>query len=675
MDKKPVTYTWARRPAARIAALFLALLLVCAAAPSLGLSRSTAYADSSTVELQIEGSFIVDSTRQMLESINDLRKNDAWYWNPSDTEKIQVADLSPLSYDYELERVAMQRAAELAIAYSHTRPNGESCFTAYTSAFSWSSKGENIAYGYRSADSVFTAWAEADEPYSGQGHRRNMLNSKFTTVGIGCFECDGILFWAQEFSGTKTNAVSNPLSVPVGIETLTEHIASASIGGQIHLQVGSSVDLSSIGFYVVDAHSPRISVPCHVSADDFRVENTGIARIDNGKLEALQNGETTLTATHGSLSASAIVSVSEDSAIPLHLAVPVEVTIPAGETVYFSYTPAETGTYVFYATGDYDTLGALYSGSMVQLKTDDDSGGGNNFSISYELTAGTPYIFGASMYYSNESGLVTVALEKDGTLHSGGFSYTILSDGTASIVDCSLTGNIVIPSTLDGYTVTNLASQLFFGRSGLTSVTLPATVTYFGTNKLDNNWDYVFSYCFDLENIFVDSQNPTFQSIDGVLYSKDGKTMIHYPCNHAGAVYHVSADTLCCTSFASARNLRFLFLENPNTVWFTYTFFNTEGLTTFYSKGGAAESAAAAEIESGCSFVSADEIVTLPGKLKTIESEAFRNTAILYVIIPDGCETVEAGAFTGGPLVFAQVGSSTRIEDAAFDGTVVIERR
>lgn len=37
--------------------------------------------------------------------------------------------LDPLTYDYELERIAMQRAMEIAIYYSHTRPNGTACFT------------------------------------------------------------------------------------------------------------------------------------------------------------------------------------------------------------------------------------------------------------------------------------------------------------------------------------------------------------------------------------------------------------------------------------------------------------------------------------------------------------------------------------------------------------------
>ena len=165
----------------------------------IALFPASAQADSEIYTIQAIGDFETASCRRMLDDINYLRAYDAWYWDSSDTEKITVSGLRPLVYDYSLERVAMQRAAELAAYYSHTRPNGERCFTAYTEEFDFGGMGENIAYGYESADAVFEGWAEEDKPYAGQGHRRNMLNSGFRSVGVGCFECDGILFWAQEF--------------------------------------------------------------------------------------------------------------------------------------------------------------------------------------------------------------------------------------------------------------------------------------------------------------------------------------------------------------------------------------------------------------------------------------------------------------------------------------------
>ncbi len=100
--------------------------------------------------------------------------------------------LSPLVMTEELTEGAMLRAAECAVSFSHTRPNGTQCFT----AFKWSkSAGENIAYGQRSPEQVMNGWMNSS------GHRANILGAGFKTVGIGCFEYNGTLYWAQAFSG------------------------------------------------------------------------------------------------------------------------------------------------------------------------------------------------------------------------------------------------------------------------------------------------------------------------------------------------------------------------------------------------------------------------------------------------------------------------------------------
>jgi hypothetical protein len=267
-----------------------------------------------------------------------------------------------------------------------------------------------------------------------------------------------------------------------------------------------------------------------------------------------------------------------------------------------------------------------------------------------------------------------------------GFSYRKQSDGTVSITGCSKSGDVIIPPTLDGFTVSNLKEELFFGKSGITSVTIPSTVTSFGSNKDDNDWDYLFSYCWDLEEIHVDKNNPSFRSIDGVLFSKDGNTLISYPCNRDGKVYHTEAKTLCCTSFASVRNLKFLFLDNENTTWYTYTFNNDPGLRTFYTSGAGTEQKVASEQTAGrvqdgtegnpwCLFVNGEAIQALPSDLKVIEEEAFRGAEIWYLIAPEGCERIETGAFADSPLSYLRVGANTVIEDGALNDSVVVERR
>ena len=52
-----------------------------------------------------------------------------------------------------------------------------------------------------------------------------------------------------------------------------------------------------------------------------------------------------------------------------------------------------------------------------------------------------------------------------------------------------------------------------------------------------------FSYCRNLKNFYVDGNNPYFCDIDGVLYSKDKKTLLRYPQQKAGKTYEVCKDT------------------------------------------------------------------------------------------------------------------------------------
>lgn len=92
----------------------------------------------------------------------------------------------------KLEKVAKLRAKEIARKYSHTRPNGTSCFTAYPCA---TVKAENIACGYTTAAAVTDAWAKSP------GHRKNMLRSNINSVGIACYRtANGTCYWVQCFA-------------------------------------------------------------------------------------------------------------------------------------------------------------------------------------------------------------------------------------------------------------------------------------------------------------------------------------------------------------------------------------------------------------------------------------------------------------------------------------------
>ena len=153
----------------------------------------------------IEVTYDQTSARSMLKMVNDFRKSsDAWAYDSTNT-KVQYTDLNDLTYDYELEKAAMQRAAEIAIFFSHTRPDGSGCETAggwgtSSNVYGYAC-GENIAAGQPTAQEAFVDWREDDYDYYGQGHRRNMLGADglFTSIGIGHVIYNGRHFWVQEF--------------------------------------------------------------------------------------------------------------------------------------------------------------------------------------------------------------------------------------------------------------------------------------------------------------------------------------------------------------------------------------------------------------------------------------------------------------------------------------------
>ena len=103
--------------------------------------------------------------------------------------------LSALTVDAKVQQAALVRAKESVQSFSHTRPNGSSFSTALTEAgVSYRRAGENIAYGQRTPQQVMNAWMNSS------GHRANILNEDFTTIGVGYTVINGTAYWAQLFT-------------------------------------------------------------------------------------------------------------------------------------------------------------------------------------------------------------------------------------------------------------------------------------------------------------------------------------------------------------------------------------------------------------------------------------------------------------------------------------------
>ena len=106
-----------------------------------------------------------------------------------------LVGVSSLTLDSSLVTAANIRAKELSDSFSHTRPNGSSCFTVLSElGISYGTAGENIAAGYSSSQSVMEGWRFSS------GHYQNIISSKFKKIGIGVNIVNNQYYWVQIFS-------------------------------------------------------------------------------------------------------------------------------------------------------------------------------------------------------------------------------------------------------------------------------------------------------------------------------------------------------------------------------------------------------------------------------------------------------------------------------------------
>ena len=167
----------------------------------------------------------------------------------------------------------------------------------------------------------------------------------------------------------------------------------------------------------------------------------------------------------------------------------------------------------------------------------------------------------------------------------------------------------------------------FFGPENLKVLKLPASFCAFWDKEDEESRDYSeFSYvqfdcCLSLERIEVDPDNPVFCAVDGVLFSKDRKTLIACPPGKQGE-YEIPDGTekICKYAFYGNNNLTGVFV--PDSV----------------------------QVIDDCAFEGTYEIrrIRLPGKMKYIGYNAFRdNWALEELEIPEGLTEIPGGMLLG----------------------------
>lgn len=106
------------------------------------------------------------------------------------------AGLHELKLDTEVSKAALVRAKEIQTTFSHTRPDGRKFSSVLTDqGIRFTGAGENIAWGQTTPEKVMEAWMNSE------GHRANILNAKFTKIGVGHLQnAAGRDYWVQLFT-------------------------------------------------------------------------------------------------------------------------------------------------------------------------------------------------------------------------------------------------------------------------------------------------------------------------------------------------------------------------------------------------------------------------------------------------------------------------------------------
>ena len=251
-------------------------------------------------------------------------------------------------------------------------------------------------------------------------------------------------------------------------------------------------------------------------------------------------------------------------------------------------------------------------------------------------------------------------------------SLTYIDDGAFadSIGETDLPVSIAIPSG-----VTKIGARAF-KNTNISSVTLPSGLqkigheAFFGCGKLSNisvgqNVTEIgynaFGNCDGLAEIIVAAQNANYATEDGVLYTKNKKTLLCYPSGKTATSFTVNT---ACTqlsnyAFENNPNLQTLNLNNVNTIN-SYAIINCSELATInapktnyiYSAGIAATKATEAEdlVVGRVLYkkTSAGETVKVDNSIESIAPYAFvGNDSVKKVVLGERISDICSYAFSG----------------------------
>ena len=151
-----------------------------------------------------------DAREDMVNYINGFRaEEDKTVYNGYTKRYEKVSyESAPLTYDYELEKLAMTRAAEEILIYGKPGSLGHNRLASDLDIKNdvVMADGECLVILGKNSTAEDAYRAFLEENYTSQPHRKTMINPTFTSLGIGHIQQGAVNVWVVDFATTNSGA-------------------------------------------------------------------------------------------------------------------------------------------------------------------------------------------------------------------------------------------------------------------------------------------------------------------------------------------------------------------------------------------------------------------------------------------------------------------------------------
>ena len=207
----------------------------------------------------------------------------------------------------------------------------------------------------------------------------------------------------------------------------------------------------------------------------------------------------------------------------------------------------------------------------------------------------------------------------------------VTSIGSSAFSNCSALTNIIIPNA-----VSIIGDYAFTSCGSLTSIIIPNSITTIGS--------FAFFDC-PLTQFLVDTENPNYSSVDGVLFNKNQTTLISYPQGKLGESYIIpnSVTSIGSSAFKHCTHLTNITIPNSVTSIGGGAFSNCTQMTNI-TISNSATSIGGYAFEKCINLTN----ITIPNSVTSIGDLAFWGCSKLRSItIPKYITSIGFGAFYG----------------------------